>query len=104
MRCFAVGLLMLLIGPQPLAESGPNTPTEDEKLTAFFKEYLDGEFRQRPLEATRLGDHRFDHLLDDVSPKARVAWTKQTRKTLADLPQRIDYKKLSRGGQIDLEI
>src|SRR5262249_58093274 len=56
------------------------------------------------LEATRLGDHRFDHRLDDISGKARAGWTERTRKTLADLPKAIDYQKLSRPAQIDYEI
>ena len=49
-----------------------------------------------PAEATRLGDHRFDDLLDDLSPKARAAWAERYRATLAELPKKIDYKKLSR--------
>jgi uncharacterized protein (DUF885 family) len=77
---------------------------EDAKLTAFFKDYLERVYRQQPLEATRLGDHRFDDRLDDLSPKARDAWTARTRKTLDDLPKRVEYKKLSRPGQIDFEI
>jgi uncharacterized protein (DUF885 family) len=78
--------------------------SEDAKLTAFFKEYLEKVYRQQPLEATRLGDHRFDDRLGDLSPKARAAWTERDRKALEDLPKRVDYKKLSRGGQIDFEI
>jgi uncharacterized protein (DUF885 family) len=77
---------------------------EDAKLTAFFKAFLDAEFRQRPFLATRLGDHRFDHLLDDPSPKARASWTEHARETLARLPEQIHYDKLSRNGQIDFEI
>jgi len=77
---------------------------EDQKLAAYFKEYLDEEFRNRPLDATRAGDHRFDHLLDDVSAKARAANKARVQKTLAELPQRIAYPKLSRDGQIDFEI
>jgi uncharacterized protein (DUF885 family) len=97
-------LLLVLFFANPLAHSGPEQPSEEARLTAFFKEYLEAEFRQRPLEATRLGDHRFDHLLDDVSPKARASWTERYRKTLAELPKRIDKKKLPRSGQIDFEI
>jgi uncharacterized protein (DUF885 family) len=82
----------------------PAIEDEDTKLTAFFKEYLEELFRQQPLEATRLGDHRFDHLLDDLSPKARAAWVDGARKTLAELPRRVDYRKLTRSGQIDFEI
>jgi uncharacterized protein (DUF885 family) len=77
---------------------------EDAKLEAFFKAYLDRRFQQQPLDATRLGDHRFDHLLDDVSPAARAAWAARDRQALDELPRKVDYKKLSRPGQIDYEI
>src|SRR5262245_28475240 len=77
---------------------------EDARLTAFFKKYLDEEFRHRPMEATRLGDHRFDHLLDDVSPKARASTTERTRKALAELPRQIDAKKLSPSARVDFRI
>ncbi|HMF20244.1 MAG TPA: DUF885 domain-containing protein, partial [Gemmataceae bacterium] len=103
MKRFFAALIMLLWA-NPLAESGPESATEDGKLNTFFKKYLDEEFRRRPLEATRLGDHRFDHLLDDVSAKARSGWKERTAKTLVDLPKEISKKKLSRSGQIDFEI
>lgn len=77
---------------------------EDARLNTFFKNYLDEEFRHKPLDATRLGDHRFDHLLDDLSPKARAANVERTRKALEDLPKQVDYQKLSRPAQIDYEI
>src|SRR5439155_12808617 len=76
----------------------------DAQLDAFFKKYLDETFRMRPMEATQLGDHRFDHLLEDLTPNARRAWLEHTRKTLAELPKQIDYQKLSRPAQIDFEI
>jgi uncharacterized protein (DUF885 family) len=82
----------------------PAGDTEDARLAAFFRSYLDKEFAARPLNATRAGDHRFDHLLDDISPKARARWVERTRETLAELPRRIDKSKLSRNGQIDYEI
>jgi uncharacterized protein (DUF885 family) len=78
--------------------------TEDERLTDFFRAYLDEAFRLRPLEATRLGDHRFDHLLDDVSAKGRQSWTAHYQATRDDLRRRIDVHKLSRSGQIDYKI
>jgi uncharacterized protein (DUF885 family) len=77
---------------------------EDTRLAAFFQEYLDESFRLRPMDATRLGDHRFDHLLDDVSPAVRAGWKKHAQKALNEVPKKIDYKKLSRAGQIDFEI
>ncbi|HMC87909.1 MAG TPA: DUF885 domain-containing protein, partial [Gemmataceae bacterium] len=56
------------------------------------------------LEGTRLGDHRNDQRLDDLSAPARKSWTERTRKTLHDLEQQFDYHKLSRANQIDYEI
>ena len=58
----------------------------------------------RPLDATELGDHRFDNLLDDISPAARASWQAQMRKQLAALPNTVKYSELTRNGQIDYEI
>ena len=99
----AVLLLVVLASILPLSMASAGE-VEDAKLLAYFKNYLEEEFRQRPLEATRLGDHRYDDRLDDVSPKARAAWTARYRTTLRQLPERVDYNKLSRSGQIDFEI
>lgn len=95
-----LGLIVILTSPA----SGSAAENEDARLTAFFKEYLDETFRLRPMDATRLGDHRFDHWLDDLSPAARAGWKKQLQKTMDELPKRIDFQKLSRAGQIDFEI
>lgn len=87
----------------PLAIARP-PEHEDGRLEAKFKAFLDEEFRQRPTYATSLGDHRFDDRLDDVSPKARAGWARHYREALQALETEIDPKKLSRSGQIDLEI
>ncbi len=100
----ALAIATLLLCGQPLAQSAPEVAPEDGRLAAFFKEVLEQEMKHRPLEATRLGDHRYDHLLDDVSAKARAAGTERLRKLLNELPKRIDFKKLSRPSQIDFEI
>src|SRR5258708_4913567 len=77
---------------------------EDAKLTAFFKAYLDEEMKQSPFTATRLGVHDYDDRLDDLSAPAIEAGRARTKAALADLPKKVDYKKLSRSGQIDFEI
>lgn len=82
----------------------PARATEDATLEAFFKEYLEERFRLQPLDATRLGDHRFDHLLDDLSPPARQKQIEHTETALKNLSRKIEYSKLSRAGQIDFEI
>ena len=103
MKRFFIATLLILIA-QPLAESGDPKATEDTRLERLFKERLDIELKHKPYEASKLGDHRFDDLLEDLSPKARAANTARARKTLDELPKLIDYKKLSRSGQIDFEI
>jgi uncharacterized protein (DUF885 family) len=76
----------------------------DAQLQAYFKQYLDQHFRLQPTEATGLGDHRFDGLLDDISSAARERWLQLDRDTLARLPQEVKYTQLTRNGQIDFEI
>jgi Uncharacterized protein conserved in bacteria len=78
--------------------------TEDERLTAYFTNYLNQRFELCPTDATRLGDHRFDHLLDDISPAARKQWLAFAQKTLKELPKAVNYQRLSRDGQIDFEM
>ena len=69
MRLLLVPIVLALLST--LADSRL-ADSEDESLegtlTRAFKEYLEGEFRARPLEATRLGEHRFDDRLDDDFP------------------------------------
>ena len=103
MKRACIALVLVFIA-RPLAESGTQPPSEDAKLQQHFKQYLDAEFKLHPLFATRAGNHDHDDKLDDVSPKARKASIERTRKTLDQLPKAIDYKKLSRSGQIDFEI
>jgi uncharacterized protein (DUF885 family) len=76
----------------------------DTKLNAFFRDYLEVEFREQPLEATQLGDHRFDSKLDDLSHKAIEARRVREVETLSALPKRVDYAQLSRNSQVDYEI
>ena len=78
--------------------------TADDELNSFFKNYLEEYFRQQPLQATSLGDHRFDDQLDDISQKARDGWLTRARGTLKELTRQVDYTKLTRDRQIDFEI
>ena len=77
---------------------------EEARLAEFFKSQLDATFIMRPMDATVLGDHRFDHLLDDISPQARAGWLAHARSQIDALPKQVNYDKLSRGGQIDYNI
>ena len=77
---------------------------DDARLEAAFKTYLDAWFTAEPLSATRLGDHRFDDRLDDLSAEARAARDQLDRDTLDALTKAIDPAKLTRDGRIDFEI
>ncbi len=90
---------LALVTASPLSAQNADT-----KLEAFFKSYLEETFQLRPLDATMLGDHRFDHLLDDISPKARATWLAQAKRTLEALPKAVPYDQLSRDRQIDFEM
>ena len=100
-RFYLVLALLALCGSGLLPA---DAQTEDTKLQAFFKTYLDEWFTQQPMAGTEMGDHRFDNRLEDLSPAARHAWLEQTRRVLAELPRKITYAKLSRPSQIDYEI
>src|SRR2546427_626149 len=100
----ALTTMLLVLNLLAAARALAQAKDADAKLDQFFKDYLDEHFRQQPLEATQLGEHRFDHLLDDVTPKAREGWLAHARQTLQELPKKVDYAKLSRAGQIDFDI
>lgn len=76
----------------------------DINLAEFFRSYLEADCRFSPMRATRLGDHRFDHLLDDVSAAALKHRTDLARNTLKEMPRKVDYARLSRACQVDYEI
>jgi uncharacterized protein (DUF885 family) len=95
----AIGMLMSMAAPARAGEE-----TEDARLETFFRDYLEETFQARPMTATRLGDHRFDDRLDDLSPQARAADLERRRRTLARLPEAIDAAKLSAAGRVDYEI
>ncbi|MBI1831893.1 MAG: DUF885 domain-containing protein [Planctomycetes bacterium] len=98
--CLALGVFFII----QTSESSPQPETEDARLEKHFRQYLDAEFKLHPLFATRSGNHDYDDKLDDVSPKARKASIERARKTLAELPKKINYRALTRAGQIDFEI
>ena len=78
-------------------------PNADARLAAMFNDYLAEEFRLHPMVATMMGNHEYDDRLDDLSPEARATDTERTEQWLQTLAK-FDTAKLSRSGQIDLEI
>ena len=103
MKQRSFSLLGLLFISTALPCFGQTHPA-DTTLETTFKQYLAGYFRLRPLEATRLGDHRFDAQLEDLTPEFRERWLEYTRKALAELPKQVARQELSRTSQIDFDI
>lgn len=62
----AVGLGLLPAAPR----AADPTRSASERLRRLTRVYLDGLFRAKPHLASALGDARFDHLVQDLSPAA----------------------------------
>jgi uncharacterized protein (DUF885 family) len=102
------GLAALILGacaaapPPPAAVPAPPPPppTPDQQFDQLARRYLD-EFPQlSPVDATALGDHRFDDRLDDVGIEGWKAQLALNERYLAAL-QPIDRSKLTRANQVD---
>ncbi|HEY0548859.1 MAG TPA: DUF885 family protein, partial [Verrucomicrobiae bacterium] len=92
------------LGVMLLAVSIPCSQAADSALQAFFQHYLDERFALHPMDATQLGDHRFDDRLDDLSPAALEKSLKHLKETRAKLRKEIERAKLSTDERIDFDI
>jgi uncharacterized protein (DUF885 family) len=110
MARFLASLLCLILGaamfsaPVPAAVPERAANTEDTRLASLFQGYLDQQFQRHPYFATQQGNHEFDDRLDDLSSEARRKDVETARAMLATLAKEIDFRELSRNGQIDHEI
>lgn len=104
MKLTQTALRLAAVLPALLMANAASAQSADAKLAEFFRGYLDASFQLRPLDATRLGDHRFDARLDDLSAAARARWVELYRRTLDELPRQVNPAELSRDGQIDYGI
>jgi uncharacterized protein (DUF885 family) len=84
-----------------LSAAPDNEPAD---LQALFRRYLDEVFVMRPLDATRLGDHRFDDRLDDISPEARARWLAHCQSTLRMLRDQVDPRTLPADDRVDYAV
>jgi uncharacterized protein (DUF885 family) len=72
----------------------------DRTFEALGRRYLETYFRLAPVEATKIGEHRYDRNIDDLSASGRAAFLRFLQRTLSDLG-RIDHARLSRANQVD---
>jgi len=99
--CATLGVIVLLPVGSLFAQ---DTAQEDARLATRFQEWLDDQCKRHPMFATYLGNHDYDHQLDDLAPQARAEDLQNDTRVLNELKQQVDLKRLSRNSQIDLEI
>jgi len=88
-------------GPGPGHAAGKSA--EDARFAELAHRWLDESMALSPIGATLIGDHRFDHEVDDVSPAGRAKRVEFARRTLAAL-HALDRGKLDRDDQVDAAI
>lgn len=109
----AVALLTLALAacqPQAPSTSASGAPPQgtaatpdaqaDAAFAALSQEWLDGWLQLNPVNATQVGDHRFDDQLDDLSAAGRQKGVDFNKQILARLDA-MDASKLSRENQVD---
>jgi uncharacterized protein (DUF885 family) len=94
-------MLFLLPLGMALAASGrePATATADS-LASVCHEYWEGSLRASPTWATSLGDRRYDHLLEEITPEAREL-ERQRLDGLLERARSLDPKSLNRADRVN---
>ena len=107
-RWVAIGIAMAAVVTIPERAragliGGETANAPSQRLKAIFADYWLDELRTDPLEATFVGDHRFDDRLADPSDAAHKARIEKDRRTWAAL-EGIDPKALGLDERIDREV
>lgn len=108
-RLWAIALASALLGTlsaRPVEAgfiAGEASQLPAQRLKSIFTDYWDDELRSDPLEATLLGDHRYDDRLADFSEAAHEARLARDRKRREQL-ERIAPESLSPDERIDREV
>jgi uncharacterized protein (DUF885 family) len=79
---------------------GQSISRADRAFAAIAKRWVDAMLRSGPVAATRIGAHRYDHLVDDMGPVGRQAGLTLAKATLARLGT-VDARALNRENQVD---
>jgi uncharacterized protein (DUF885 family) len=95
----ATGLLPIVAGDAQAQVRGRS----DRAFARVAKGWLDAMLRLGPVAATRIGEHRYDHLVDDMGPKGRAASLALAKSTLARL-NAINPASLNRENKVDAAV
>jgi uncharacterized protein (DUF885 family) len=94
---------LFLVLTTPFAHAAAARSDANATFEALGKRYLDEFGRYAPVNATSLGDHRYDGDLDDLGTAGRARTLAWNESLLADL-RRIDRATLSRENQVDAAV
>ena len=86
-----------------LGKPAPPHGTGDGYFAKLSARWLDGYLRTQPVSATQLGEHRFDHLIDEMGSDGRGTRLRLWRNLLAELGA-LDRSRLSRDNQVDAAV
>jgi uncharacterized protein (DUF885 family) len=92
----AAGLVPIVAGDA----QGQPVGRADRAFSALAKRWVDAMLRLGPVSATRIGEHRYDHLVDDLGPSGRDANMALAKSTLTQL-RTINTGALNRENQVD---
>ena len=95
--------LCALLASMVIATACAAAQNADAQFEAIGKRFVDEFGRYAPVDATQLGDHRFDAELDDLSPAGRARSEAFSRQLLSEL-EAIDRERLSRANQVDAAV
>ncbi len=76
-------------------------PSADLQFQSIASRFIAAALKASPVEATALGEHRYDRLLPDISAKGRAERRRTWQGLLTQLAQ-LNPAKLSRDNQVDL--
>jgi uncharacterized protein (DUF885 family) len=99
MKAFSVATGIGLLAFSCLAAASP----ADEEFSALSAGFIDDLPKFSQVNATSLGDHRYDHLLDQVDGNGRSRKLDLYRRYRTDL-HAIDWDQLSRANKVDAEL
>jgi uncharacterized protein (DUF885 family) len=91
------------LGLAALAAPAAAASPADARFEALGRRYIDILTGSSPVSATQLGEHRYDHLVDDLSAAGRNRALAQGKALLAQV-EAINSAQLSRANQVDLAL
>ena len=99
----ALALVQLPADAAKPARHAMRVASADQQFQSIASRFIAAAMKASPVEATALGEHKYDSLLPDITAKGRTE-RRQTWQGFLSQLARIDPAKLSRDNQVDLTL